>query len=83
MAVTEVLASSVNMQTGLLLPGQAPDQPVKAAFALGTAVSVMGVPGLKLVPGPTALVESETCGPLNVAVAVVFALRVTIHSVGG
>jgi len=71
------------MQTGLLLPGQAPDQPVKAAFALGTAVSVMGVPGLKLVPGPTALVESETCGPLNVAVAVVFALRVTIHSVGG
>jgi hypothetical protein len=49
-AVTLVLALSVNAQTGLLLPAQAPDQPVNAALALGTAVSVMDVPELKLVP---------------------------------
>ncbi len=34
-------------------------------------------------PGPTALVESETCGPLNVALTVVLAFSVTIHSVAG
>jgi hypothetical protein len=49
-AVTLLLALSVNVQTGLLLPAQAPDQPVNAALAPGTAVSVMDVPGLKLVP---------------------------------
>jgi hypothetical protein len=34
------------------------------------------------VPGPTALVDSETCGPLNVAVTVVLAFGWTIHTVG-
>jgi hypothetical protein len=36
-----------------------------------------------MVPGPTTFVASETCGPLNVAVTVVFAFRVTTHSVAG
>ena len=34
-----------------------------------------------MVPGPTALVLSETCAPLNVAVTVVLAFSWTIHSV--
>ena len=34
-------------------------------------------------PGPTTFVLSETCGPLNVAVTVVFAFNVTRHSVVG
>ncbi len=49
-AVTLVLALSANVQTGLTPDSQAPAQLVKVAFALGTAVSVMDVPGLKLAP---------------------------------
>lgn len=49
-AVTAVLALSVNVQTGLVLAAHAPAQLVKVAFAPGTAVSVMDVPVLKLVP---------------------------------
>ena len=41
---------SVNVQTGFVLPAHAPDHPLNAALALGTAVSVMDVPELKLVP---------------------------------
>jgi hypothetical protein len=36
-----------------------------------------------MVAGPTARVESETCGPLNAAVTVVLAFSVTMHSVAG
>jgi hypothetical protein len=65
-AVTLVLALSVNAQTGLVLAAHAPAQLVKVAFAPGTAVSVMEVPELKVAPvgdwviepGPTTLVVS-------------------------
>ena len=36
-----------------------------------------------IVPGPTTFVASETCGPVNVAVRVVFAFNVTVHCVAG
>jgi hypothetical protein len=36
-----------------------------------------------MVPGPTTFVARETCGPLNVALTVVFAFSVTTHSVAG
>jgi hypothetical protein len=49
-AVTLVFALIVKVQTAFVLPAQAPDQFVKLAFEFGTAVRVMGVPGLKLVP---------------------------------
>jgi hypothetical protein len=65
-AVTLVFAVSENVHTGLVLAAHAPDQLVNVAFALGTAVSVMEVPELKLAPvgdwviepGPTTLVVS-------------------------
>jgi hypothetical protein len=49
--VTLVFALIANVQTGLVLPAHASDQLVIVAFAAGTAVSVMDVPVLKLVPG--------------------------------
>ena len=90
-AVTLVFALIANVQTGLALPEHAPDQPVNCALAFGTAVSAMDVPEAKLapggvccmVPGPTTFVARETCGPLNVAVTVVFAFSVMTHSVAG
>lgn len=36
-----------------------------------------------MVPGPTTLVLSETGGPVNVAMTVVFEFSVTMHSVAG
>jgi hypothetical protein len=49
-AVTLVLALSVNAQTGLVLAAPAPSQQVNVEFAPRTADSVMGVPELKLAP---------------------------------
>lgn len=49
-AVTLVFALIVKVQTVFVLPAQAPDQLVNEEFAFGTAVRVMEVPGLKLVP---------------------------------
>lgn len=50
-AVAVVFAVIVNMQTGFVLLAHTPDQLENVAFAFGTAVSVMGVAELKLVPG--------------------------------
>jgi hypothetical protein len=49
-AVTLVFALIAKVQTGFVLPAHAPDQLVKVEFASGTAVRVIEVPELKLVP---------------------------------
>jgi hypothetical protein len=49
-AVTVVFAVIEKVQTVFVLPAQAPDQFVKEALALGTAVSVIEVFALNVVP---------------------------------
>jgi hypothetical protein len=90
-AVTDVFAEMLKAQIVLVLPLQAPpDQLVNVAPLFGTAVSVIAVPDANevpvgdcvIVPGPTTFVANENWPPENVAVTVVFALSVTIHTVG-
>jgi hypothetical protein len=90
-AVAVVFALIANVQTGFVLPAHAPDHPVNAAPALGTAVSVIEVPPLNevpvgdwvIVPGPTTFVPNENwLAPENVAVIVRFVVGLAKHSVG-
>lgn len=86
-AVTDVFAVMLNVQVVLVLPAQAPDQFVKLAPVFGTAVNVIAVPELNVlpdglcwtVPGPTTLVERVYCCT-KVAVAVVFALIANVQT---